>query len=120
MHKKQVMDPAYGPPNCLICLRGNTPDEPDEMKDFWVLDVERDVNWGDPVYICKYCCEKIAETCGHVPLDVVEEKDAIIEQQREKIHDVEAERDSIRRRFRATTTGKKALSSAKKQVAASS
>jgi hypothetical protein len=117
MHKVALMDKSMGPPNCLTCGRGNTPDAPDEMSDFWVMDLERDVNWGDPAYICKYCCNKIAENCGHVPVEVMEEKDAIIKQQREEIHTAQAERDSIRRRFRTAVTGKKALSSGKKQAA---
>lgn len=117
MHKIQYMQPELGPPKCLTCGRGNTTDGDDTLDDFWVMDLERDVNWGDPAYICKYCCAKIAEACGHVPLEVMEEKEAIIKQQREEIHTVEAERDSIRRRFRAAKTGKKALQSAKRQVA---
>jgi hypothetical protein len=116
MHKIQRMDPAVGPPACLICRRGNTPDDPDTMDDFWVLDIERDYNWGDPAYICKYCADKIARECGNVPLEVVEEKDAVIEQQRKEIHNVEAERDSLRRRIRSITHGKKALASTKKQA----
>jgi len=71
MHKVARMDPSMGPPKCLICNRGNTPDEPDQMSDFWVMDMERDVNWGDPAYLCKYCCEKIAAEVGYVPLENV-------------------------------------------------
>lgn len=117
MHKIQRMDPAMGPPNCLTCGRGNTPDDPDLIDDFWVLDLERDINWGDPAYICKYCCEQIAAEVGFVPSSVVEQKDALIRQHLETIHDVEAERDSIRRRFRAVRTGRKALKSAREQTA---
>jgi hypothetical protein len=117
MHKIQVMDPSLGPPKCLICGRGNVPDAPDTVEDFWVLDMERDYNWGDPAYICKYCCEKIAEVCGHVPAEVVEEQEKVIKQHLATIHTVEAERDSLRRRFRTAKAGKKALQSTRKQVA---
>jgi hypothetical protein len=51
MHKIQRMDPSMGPPNCLICRRGNTPDGPDTMDEFWVLDIERDYNWGTRVHL---------------------------------------------------------------------
>jgi hypothetical protein len=119
MHKIQLMAPELGPPKCLTCGRGNTPDGDDTLDDFWVMDLERDVNWGDPAYICRYCCEKIAQEAGHAPIEVLEEKDEIIRAQRGEIHRVETERDSIRRRFRAVTTGRKALTSAKKQVASS-
>lgn len=117
MHKKQVMDPAIGPPNCLTCGRGNSPDEPDTMDEFWVLDLERDVNWGDPVYICKYCCHQIAEFCGFVDLTLLDEQKEIVAQHLRTIHDLEAERDSLRRRFRTAKTGKKALQSGKRAVA---
>ena len=117
MHKKQVMDPIIGPPNCLSCGRGNTPDAPDSMDDFWVLDLERDVNWGDPVYICKYCCKLIAEEAGHVDLEALDEQKAIVKQHLRTIHDLEAERDSLRRRFRTARVGQKAHKSGKRQVA---
>jgi hypothetical protein len=119
MHKVQRMAPEMGPPKCLTCGRGNTPDDGDTLDDFWVMDLERDVNWGDPAYICKYCCEKIAQEAGHAPIEALLEKDEVIKQQRSEIHRVETERDSIRRRFRAATTGKKALASGKRQAARS-
>jgi hypothetical protein len=119
MHKIALMDPILGPPNCLTCGRGNTPDDPDTLDDFWVMDLERDVNWGDPAYICKYCCGKIAEACGHVPLSAYEEQEAMVRQHLETIHQVEAERDSLRRRFRVAQTGTKAIKSARKQSARS-
>ena len=111
MHKVQQMDPLIGPPKCLTCGRGNAPDDGDTLDDFWVMDLERDVNWGDPAYICMYCCAKIAEACGHVPEEVVDEKDAIIAQHLSEIHQLEAERDSLRRRFRLAKTGTKAIKS---------
>src|SRR5262245_32404660 len=100
MHRVALMNPDIGPPKCLTCGRGNPPDEPDTLDDFWCLDLERDVNWGDPAYICKYCCTQIALDSGFVPVEVSEEKDAIIRAHLETIHRVESERDSIRRRFR--------------------
>jgi hypothetical protein len=117
MHKVQRMDPAIGRPNCLICERGNTPDEPDSMDEFWVLDMERDVNWGDPAYICKYCCELIAGEVGYVPASEVEKLEQTIKQKNKEIHTVEAERDSLRRRFRTARAGTKAIQSTRKQVA---
>ena len=117
MHKVARMDPVLGPPNCLTCGRGNTPDDPDSMDDFWAMDLERDVNWGDPAYICKYCCEKVAEHSGYAPLEALEEKDRIIKQHLGTIHKVEAERDSLRRRFRVAQTGSKAIKSTRRQTA---
>ena len=115
MHKVARMDPSMGPPKCLICNRGNTPDEPDQISDFWVMDMERDVNWGDPAYLCKYCCEKIAAEVGYVPLENVAQLEEVIKQKNKDIHKLEADRDSLRRRFRSTRLGKKALQSARAQ-----
>lgn len=117
MHKIQRMDPTLGAPVCLHCGRGNTPDDPDTLEDFWVLDLERDINWGDPTYLCKYCCELIAAEVGFVPGEKVEELQATIKSKNKEIHGLEAERDSIRRRFRSASTGKKALQSGRKQAA---
>jgi hypothetical protein len=117
MHKVQRMDPILGPPNCLICNRGNNADDPDTMDDFWVLDMERDVNWGDPAYICKYCCELIAAEVGFVPHETVVQLEEVVKDKNKEIHQIEAERDSLRRRFRSTKLGKKALRSAREQTA---
>lgn len=116
MHRVARMDPSMGPPKCLICNRGNTPDAPDQMSDFWVMDIERDVNWGDPAYICMYCCEKIAQEVGHVPLETVTQLEEVIKDKNRLVHTLEAERDSLRRRFRSTKLGKKALQSTRSQA----
>lgn len=119
MHKIQRMDPAIGPPQCLICNRGNTPNDPDTLNDFWVMDMERDVNWGDPAYICKYCCETIAAEVDYVPATKVAQLDFVVREKNKEIHKLEAERDSLRRRFRSTRLGKKALKSARAEEARS-
>ena len=71
------------------------------MADFWVIDLERDVNWGDPAYLCKYCCEKIAEETGFVDVAAWEECQAIMAGLRKEIHDLEAAADSRQRRLDA-------------------
>jgi hypothetical protein len=115
MHRVALMDPTIGPPQCLICNRGNTADEPDSMAEFWAMDLERDINWGDPAYICKYCCERLAVEVGFVPLEQVQGLEATIRQKNQDIHRLEAERDSLRRRFRSTKLGRKALKSTQAQ-----
>ena len=117
MHKKQLMDPVVGPPKCLVCSRGNTPDDPDRMEDFWVLDLERDVNWGDPVYMCKYCCQKIGAEAGMVDAEAIDELRSIIKDKNRELHNIQAENDAAQRRLRSIVHGKKAVRSARKQVA---
>jgi hypothetical protein len=116
MHKVALMDPVMGPPKCLICNRGNTPDAPDQMNDFWVMDLERDVNWGDPAYICKYCCEDVASQTGYVPQETIDGLESTIRAKNKDIHRLEADLDSLRRRWRAAGLGKKALRSARGQL----
>lgn len=117
MHKVAVMSPDLGPPKCLVCGRGNTADDPDTMDDFWVLDLERDVNWGDPAYICKYCCEKVAEQCGFVDVSAVEDLRLKLRDKIKEVHAAESERDSLKRRMKTIRRGSKALGRVGRKVA---
>lgn len=108
MHKVQVMAPELGPPNCLVCRRGNTPDDPDSPQDFWALDLERDVNWGDPAYICKYCCILIGIEAGMVDAEQIADLETKIRDQRKKIHDLQAKLEQRERRLKTIVRGKKA------------
>lgn len=114
MHRLQRMTTA--PLQCLVCFRGNTPDDPDSMDDFWVLDLERDVNWGDPTYLCKYCCEKIAALTGFVPEADFREQANIVRQQLRKIHDLQARLEQRNRRLDQIATGTKAVRRTKKRA----
>ena len=107
MHKEQRMTVA--PMQCLVCFRGNTPDSPDAIDDFWVLDLERDVNWGDPTYLCKYCCEKVAALTGYVPESEFREQANIVAQQLRRIHDLQAKLEARNRRLDQIATGKRAV-----------
>lgn len=117
MHKIQRMDPLIGPPKCLVCERGNVPDDPDLMDDFFVVDLERDVNWGDPCYICKYCAEKIARMLGFVDAEAVTQLQDVIDGKNDEIHQLGAVVDSQKRRIRAIQHGKKGAKSVKRQMA---
>jgi hypothetical protein len=108
MHKIQVMAPELGPPKCLGCGRGNTPDDGDTLDDFWVLDLERDYNWGDPAYLCKYCCRVVAGESGYAPADQIDLLAATIEQKNTEIHDLEARLDAVQQRVQRVLEGKKA------------
>ena len=84
------MDPAIGPPTCLTCGRGNVTDAPDQIEDFWVLDLERDVNWGDPAYVCKYCAHKIGLEAGMIDGDLLEAKEQENRVLLQRIHELDS------------------------------
>lgn len=106
MHKVERM--TQHPATCLHCGRGNTVDGDDTMDEFWAIDLERDVNWGDSTYICKYCVDIIAQTAGFVTLTQLAEQQEISEHIRQELHSTRAEFDSYRRRVRTMLAGRKA------------
>lgn len=78
------------PPNCMVCGKGNTPDEAGEIGPF--LDLERDVNWDDSTYLCKNCGTAIGAIFG-----MQTEDDALgyrreIRRLRRDLHEAKAER----------------------------
>lgn len=103
------------PMQCLVCFRGNTPDGRDTLDDFWVLDLERDVNWGDPTYLCKYCCEKIAALTGFVPEADFAEQASIVRHQSRKIHNLLAKLEARDRRLDQIRVGEQAAAREKKK-----
>lgn len=115
MHKAARM--TQTPTACLTCGRGNTPDDPDTMDDFWVVDLERDVNWGDPTYLCKYCVERVGAIAGMVSTEEVAAKENVIQHQLRRIHDLEAKLEVRTRRLQQIGEGTRAVKQAKKQVA---
>lgn len=115
MHRVQLM--TQTPPSCLHCGRGNMPNDPDTMDDFWVLDLERDVNWGDSTYICKYCVDEIAAISGLVTTAQLDEAQQIIEAMRKKLHNKTSELDQFKEKVRAKLLGDKAAAEIAKATA---
>lgn len=112
MHKVSRM--TQTPTTCLTCGRGNTPDDPDTMDEFYAIDLERDVNWGDSTYICKYCCERLAGLVGFVDETTVAEYLNEIAHLGRRIHRLKAALEGKKRRLTAITEGRKALRAEKK------
>lgn len=113
MHKVKRM--TQQPVACLTCGRGNIPDEPHTEDEFWCLDLERDVNWGDSTYLCMYCCEKIGITAGLVSSDDLKEQLDINRALSRKVHDLTARLDAKTRRLDAVSGGARAIRQEKKQ-----
>lgn len=106
MHKVERMTQL--PTTCLVCGRGNTPNDPHSIDEFWAVDLERDVNWGDSTYLCRYCVDELAALAGFVTVGQLGEAADIAEALRQELHEVKAEFDSYRRRARTILAGKKA------------
>jgi hypothetical protein len=87
------------PPNCLICGKGNTPDAEGNVGPF--LDMERDVNWGDPTYLCEDCGTKIGAMFGMVTTTEVEELKAQTQGLKKQLHDEKSRYETFRRRTSA-------------------
>ena len=107
MHRVKRM--TSSPMSCLVCGRGNTPDDPDTMDDLWFLDTERDIDWGDTAYICKYCCEKIGIFADLVGVQELKETQDTVRRQAKKIHDLESKLAARQRRIDAITGGQRAV-----------
>lgn len=118
MRKVQRM--TQTPTQCLYCLRGNTTDDPHTLDDFWALDLERDVNWGDSTYLCRYCVDKLAVLCGYATMEQVEEQLDIQARMRKRIHDLEAKLEQRNRRLEQIAVGTRAVKRTRKSAAKSS
>lgn len=105
MHKVSRM--SQTPTTCLHCGRGNTPDDPDTMDDFYAIDLERDVNWGDSTYICKYCAAVLAEVAGYVGMATLTEQMNENLALKTKLHDTQAKLEDRTRRLTAIAEGDK-------------
>jgi hypothetical protein len=83
---------------CVLCGRGNTPDPSGDKPRF--VDLERDVNWNDPVIICEDCVSQIGAMVGLASKELLQEKEAEVAARNTRIHDLEAEIDAMKRRAR--------------------
>lgn len=97
------------PITCLYCGRGNTPDGHETIDDFWCIDLERDVNWGDSTYLCKYCVEKMAILSGFITMADLAEQQNIVKAQGRKIHDLQAKLEEKTRRLQRINEGRAAV-----------
>ena len=87
------------PCTCLICGKGNTPDENGDIGPF--LDMERDVNWGDPTYLCEDCGTKIGAQFGMVTTTEIEDYESKVRKLEKQLHDEKARYEHFRRRTSA-------------------
>lgn len=89
MHLKQVT-----PVPCTVCGKGNTPRN-DGLDNVFV-DLERDVNWNDPVILCEDCAVKVGAIVGMLTPDARNDLENIIKKKDKEIHDLKADLDLAR------------------------
>lgn len=114
MHKVQLMTQI--PTQCFYCMRGNVPDGEDTMDDFWAMDFERDFNWGDSTYLCKYCIALLASHCGYVTEGQLQEQVDIQNRLHQRIHDLEAELEAREVRLERIVAGSEELRAVKAEA----
>lgn len=83
---------------CVLCGRGNTPDPSGDRPRF--VDLERDVNWNDPVILCEDCVSRIGALVGLAGKETVQEIEAENSLKDVQIHDLKVELDEVKARAR--------------------
>lgn len=115
-HLVERMNPDMGAPQCLTCGKGNTPGDTGEIGPF--LDLERDVNWGDPAYLCVDCGTKIGAMFGMATPDDVKDLQNSIKAKDKRIHDLESNLELKSRRLTESEHKLETVVNAKKIVKA--
>lgn len=93
------------PPVCLHCGKGNTEDEPRIS----VLDLEREVNWGDSTYLCGRCVMIAAALYEYISPEQYSELEDTVQSRDKQIHELRAALSEKERRLTTILDGKKAL-----------
>jgi hypothetical protein len=90
----RVLEIAPSP--CTLCGAGNTPTNDGSRRRF--VDLERDVNWNDPLILCEDCVMRVGGVIGMQSPDEDGALQQHIKELDQKIFDLEAEIDSMTRR----------------------
>jgi hypothetical protein len=80
---------------CTVCGRGNVPRN-DGGKNVFV-DLERDVNWNEPVILCEDCAIAVGSIVGMLTTTDKQDLDKVIEKRDKTIHELQADNDALRR-----------------------
>jgi len=62
------------------------------------VDLERDINWNDPAIMCEDCVSRAAGLVGMMSKDSMHTITRQIKDRDERIHDLESQMDSMKRR----------------------
>jgi hypothetical protein len=90
----RLVEIAPGP--CTNCGKGNGVDRQGDRLRF--VDLERDINWNDPVVLCEECTMKIGGLVGMLSQDTLKDLQRTVAKAQQEIHDTKAEMDEMRSR----------------------
>ena len=82
------------PAPCISCGRGNG--NSDDRPRF--ADLERDVNWNEPVILCEDCVMKLGGLMGMLGEDARKDLLREVRKAQTELHDLRAEVDTMKRR----------------------
>lgn len=91
MHKIEIT-----PAPCLICGRGNTPNNDGTRMEF--VDLEREVNWNDPAILCSDCLMNAASLIGMLSPDTLVEMKQQMREKDKEVHAIKADMDKMKKR----------------------
>lgn len=84
------------PVPCLVCGKGNTPDNDGHPVRF--LDLERDVNWNDPAVLCEDCGIRVGTHFDMLTPDEKQDLEREMAKKDLEVHEALAEVDAAKRR----------------------
>lgn len=88
---------TMAPNTCLVCGRGNsTKNSKGENGPY--VDLQRDVNWNETVYICETCALEVGNCVGMITADEQRELNERIALLKRKLHSVLAKLDKTERK----------------------
>lgn len=90
----KLVEIAPGP--CTNCGQGNGVDRNGDRLRF--VDLQRDINWNDPVVICEECAMKIGGLIGMLSQDTLKDLNRMVAKAEQEIHDTNAAMDEMRAR----------------------
>lgn len=114
MHLVERMNPDLGAPQCLICGKGNTPNNAQDGSIGPFLDLDREVNWGDPAYLCIDCGTRIGTMFDMITPDEKAHLERIIRDKDKQIHDLESKLEQKNRRLKTAEHQVEVLAGAEK------
>jgi hypothetical protein len=84
------------PAPCIHCGKGNTPNTQGDLPRF--VDLERDVNWDEPVIICEDCVMHIGGLMGMLSEETRKDLLREVRTAQSELHDIQAKMDQMRHR----------------------
>ena len=82
------------PAPCIHCGKGNVPDNNGDLPRF--VDLERDVNWDEPVIVCEDCIMHMGGMVGMLSEETRKDLLRAVRNAEKELHDVQAKMDQMK------------------------